>query len=88
MKIRDGFLLKEIADSFVVVPVGENLVDFSSMITLNETAAFAWSLLSKGINADQLMEEFLKEYDVDEETAREDILGFVSLLDREGLLEK
>ena len=33
MKINPGFVLKDIAGSFVVVPTGDNLVDFSAMIT-------------------------------------------------------
>ena len=46
MKIREGFILKEIAGSYVVVPVGDDLVDFSLMITINETGAFLWNCLS------------------------------------------
>lgn len=42
MKINDGFSLRKVADSYVIIPVGDNLVDFSAMITINETGAFLW----------------------------------------------
>ena len=48
MKIKEGFILKEIAGSYVVVPVGDDLVDFSLMITTNETGAFLFNLISEG----------------------------------------
>ena len=38
MKIKEGFILKEIAGSFVVVPVGEDVVDFSVLLFLNQRA--------------------------------------------------
>ena len=47
MKIQPGFTLKEVADSFVIVPTGSNIVDFSAMITINETGAFLWECLCR-----------------------------------------
>ena len=40
MKIKDGYMVREVAGSQIVVPVGERTVDFNGIITLNETAAF------------------------------------------------
>ena len=40
MKIKDGFILRTVADSCIVVPVGERSIDFSGVITLNEVGAF------------------------------------------------
>ena len=47
MKIKDGFILKEMAGSWVVVPVGENMVNFQMMMTLNESGAFLWNQLAE-----------------------------------------
>lgn len=80
MKVKDGFILKEVAGSFVIVPIGENLVDFSAMITTNETGAFLWEHLKDDTSADALVEELLKEYDVDEDTARADVAEFLQIL--------
>ena len=47
MQIKSGFMLKEVAGTNIVVPVGENTVDFNAMITLNESGAFLWQQLEK-----------------------------------------
>lgn len=40
MKIKNGFILRNVSDAYVVVAVGEAAKDFNGMITLNETGAF------------------------------------------------
>ena len=37
---KDGYLVREIADSYVVVPVGERVIDFKGIMTLNDTGLF------------------------------------------------
>ncbi|MBQ8526336.1 MAG: PqqD family protein [Clostridia bacterium] len=88
MKIADGFVLKTIADSYVVVPVGENLVDFSAMITINETGAFIWQQLEKNTDIDSVVEAMCSEFDIDPETARADCMEFVKILEDNKVVEK
>lgn len=80
MKIQPGFVLKEVADSFVIVPTGARIVDFSAMITINETGAFLWSKLAEDITEEELVEAVLGEYDIDRETATRDVADFVEVL--------
>lgn len=86
MKIKEGFLLRAIAGSNVVVPVGENAVDFNGMITLNDSAAFLWKELEGGGDVDSLTAALLREYDVDEETARACCADFLRKLEEAGCL--
>ncbi|OQB15144.1 MAG: hypothetical protein BWY15_00514 [Firmicutes bacterium ADurb.Bin193] len=87
MKIKDGFLLKEIEGDCVVIPVGENLVDFNSMIVLNKTGMFLWKELGEDKSEEQLIEAVVNEYeDVDEETARRDVEEFVKILREKDLV--
>lgn len=87
MKIKDGFELKEIADNYLAIPTQDNIVDFSSIIMLNETSAFLWLKLENDITEDELVSMLLEEYDVDKKTAREDICKFIGELKNAGLLE-
>ncbi len=87
MKIVDGFILKNIADTFVVVPLGTNTVSFRSIISLNESGAFLWSQLENEITEEQLLQAMLKEYDIDEATAKADIDAFIKKLTEAGLLK-
>ena len=86
MKIKEGFVLKQVADATIVVPAGEAALDFNGMITLNDTAAFLWRLLENGATQEELLSAMLKEYDVDEKTAKAGIARFVAKLGDEGLL--
>lgn len=88
MKIADGFILKKIADSYVVVPTGGNVVDFTAMITINETGAFIWELLKNDADMDYVVTEMCKQYDIDSETALSDATEFLQVLENNKVLEK
>ena len=88
MKIKEGFILKEIAGSNVVMPTGEALVDFNMMLTLNETGVFLWKLLERKANKDELLSAILTEYKIDEETAKADIDEFIDMLIAKKVIEE
>lgn len=87
MKIKQGFVLKSIADSHIVVPLGSQVVDFSSIIKLTDTGAFLWSKLSSDISSDELVSALTAEYDVDIATATRDVNAFITKLKDADLLE-
>ena len=87
MKIKEGFMLREVAGSYVVVPVGQASIDFNGMMNLNETGAFLFQKLLEGCTEDELVEAMTAEYEVDEALARSDIKIFVERISEEGLLE-
>ena len=80
MKIADGFVLKKVADSYVVVPVGSNVVDFTAMITINETGEFIWQQLLEDTDIDTVVDAMCAEYEVDRATAAADVAEFVNIL--------
>jgi len=85
MKIKENFMLRKVADCYVVVPVGAAVAEFNGMINLNEAGAFLWQLLENETTVDDVVCEMLKQYDVDAETAKADVEKFVAQL-REGSL--
>ncbi|WP_405341942.1 PqqD family protein [Ruminococcus sp.] len=87
MKIKNNFVLKKIAGSYVVVPVRTRAVDFSGIIKLTESGAFLWKLLEKGADREELIKKMLEEYVVDEATAAADIDRFVAKLREADLIE-
>lgn len=86
MQIKPGFMLKNVAGSHIVVPVGENSVNFNAMITLNESGAFLWEKLAEEQTEDQLVAALTAEYEVDEATARRDINKFIETIKGAGLI--
>lgn len=87
MKIKGDFVLRKIADSVVVVPVGATAVDFGSMLNLNETGAFLFELLQKGATKEELLDSMLNEYDVTSEKAEADIDKFINKLKDADILD-
>ncbi len=87
MKIKDGFVLKSIAGTNVVVPTGSNTVSFGSIISLNESGVFLWEQLLNDTTQDALISSLLKEYDIDKATAETDVKEFIEKLSKAGLLE-
>lgn len=85
MKIKEGYLLHQISGQTVVLPSGSEL-DLNLMITLNETGAFLWERLQSETDEDALVNALLGEYDVDAETARKCVAGFVEKLNANGFL--
>lgn len=88
MKIKDGFMLRNIAGDYFVVPVGQATEYFNGMITLNKVSAFMWEHLSKGTTQDEILSAVLEKYDVSEERARCDIDAFISKVREAGILEE
>ena len=86
MKLKEGFMLKEVAGSYIVIPVGQ--VDFTAMITVNETGAFLWEQLMDDSSLEELCANMVQEYAIDESTARRDIEAFLNILSDNGLLEE
>lgn len=87
MKIREGFLLRNVAGNNVVVPIGQATLDFNGMMSLNETGAFIFSKMLDGTTKEQLIEDLISEYEVEREIAQKDVDDFSKKVEGEGLLE-
>ena len=74
MKLKKGFELQEVCGEFIIVPAGIENVDFSKIISLNETAADIWKGVAEmnEFSIDDMVSILMEQYDVDEQTARED----------------
>ena len=88
MKIKNGFLLRQVADNHIVVPVGSQAVDFRCVITLNEVGSFLWKLLEQDCTTADLVEALLNEYDVTADVATADVERFVAALYEKNLLDE
>ena len=86
MRSKEGFIKTEIADKTVVIPVGDKTVDFSGIISLNETGAFLWDLLLSDVTRDTLTAALLNEYEIGKDTAEKDIDAFLQALREKDVL--
>ena len=85
MKIKSGFILREIAGEHVLMFLDASLKN--KVITLNETGAFLFNLISEGKDEKELIEALLSEYEIDEASATNDVKKFIEALSSMGALE-
>lgn len=86
MRIKDGFILREVAEQWVVIPLGGRVVEFNGIMSLSESGAILWKQMEIDVSEEDLVRVLLKEYSVDEEIAKSDILEFVTALKEKGLI--
>jgi hypothetical protein len=87
VKIADGYILRCIANTWVVIPVGAKLVEFNGIINLTESGAFLWKKLEAGASSEQLASALVEVYEVDESTALADVEAFLQQLHEKQLLQ-
>ena len=87
MKIKNGFMLREIVGQWIVVPLGSRAVEFNCVLTLSQSGALLWNTISEGADEEGLVKAILSVYDIDETTARADVKEFISQMESNGLLE-
>ena len=88
MKIRDGFVLREVAGTFVIISTGSENLDFKGVITVNEVGALIWKGVEAGKSKDEIVEKILSEYDVLKEVASADMDEFLEQLISKNIIEK
>jgi hypothetical protein len=88
MKIKKGFVLEEVADSYLACATGKLAKSFSGFVRLNATGAFLWRELTSGDKTvEDLAAALVGEYEVDEATAMRDASIFVENLRAADILD-
>ena len=81
MKIRQGFILRDVGGKTFVVATGELSKEFSGLITLNETGKFIWQCLEKGMSSEEIVSSILTSYeDADKAVVEADVDRFMKKL--------
>ena len=87
MKIKSGFAVKQIAGTWIVLPLAEKTIDFKGMLTLNDSGCMLWKLLVDGCTRNDLAEALVNEYDVTMAEAMDDVDEFLQTLVLVGCLD-
>ena len=89
MKTKKGFNLRTVCGENIIVAEGLDNIDFSRIINLNESAAFLWkNIQEKDFDVESLTSLLTAEYDVDEQTAHQDVVKLIDEWDKAGLIDK
>ena len=87
MKRKDNFVMQNVAGEYLLVPLGEKVMDMNAVITLNSTSAHIWSLLDRDRTIDELTAAVVERFDVDQARAHTDIEKFLKKIAELGLLQ-
>jgi len=77
---NSDFLLRDVAGTQVIVPVGDAVTAFPGMITVNATGAYLWQLLEKEQTVETLTDALLERYEVARQQAVTDVEAFLEKL--------
>lgn len=88
MKIKENFVLRNAADTWVVLPLGEATVDLNGMLTLNDSGVVLWRSLEAGCDKEALVKALTDEYDVSDDIASADVDEFLQVLRKAGCIEE
>lgn len=80
MRTNKMYILREIAEETMLIPTGEAAQRLNGYINLTETGAFIWKQVDVSENLKEIAEKMMEEYEVDEETAMRDVVGFITQL--------
>lgn len=87
MRIKEGFVLHEIAGQAVVTPTGKASETFHGMVKLNATAADIWRFLEEGLSDGEIVTRMTEKYGVDEDTAAADLREILDKMEKAGFTE-
>ena len=90
MKLKNGFVLREVCGEKVIVGEGIETINFGKMISLNDTAAMLWKKAAElGEFTDgQLADALTGEYEVSREQALKDVEKLTANWKEVGLVEE
>ena len=86
MRIKEGFVLREVAGQVMVIATGEASKDFNGMIKLNCTGKDIWEGLQAGLGEADIANTLQEKYQIDMEQAKEDTSAFLAKMEEMGFL--
>lgn len=89
MKVKNGFNLREVCGENIIVAEGDENIDFSNIISMNESSAYLWQEVQKldNFTIDTLTQLLCEQYEIDEETAKKDVTTLATQWAVAGIIE-
>lgn len=84
---KTNFIHRKVADMDVLISIGENVVNFNGYIELNSSAAILWDFIQEPHEIGDMVDIVMEKFDVEYETAVEDVKNFLSDLYEHQMIE-
>lgn len=86
MKTNENYVLREIDEESILIPIGEASEHLNGMIHLTPTAAFIWKEVDNSNSLEEIIQKLMEKYEVTEEIAKRDVYGFLTELYRRNMV--
>ncbi len=88
MKLKYEFVINQVADQMVAVPVGDGLENFSGFVKMNDIGAEIFEILKEDVTLEEIVTKMLEKHpEATKEEALETVKEFTDRLIAEGLAE-
>lgn len=90
MKLTSGYMIREIAGNFVIVPISQTMVDYKKMLHTNESGAFIFDSIQKGMSYEELLDAMVIKYQASEDELailRNDLDEFLEEIVKNNLID-
>lgn len=74
---KSTFVHRRVADSNVLISVGQNIANFNGYIELNTSADFLWEQMKEPCTEEELVSSLEVEFNLSHEQAKEDVHDFL-----------
>ena len=88
MKLCGEFIVRQVMDNIVAIPVGQTALQLNGMILLNDVSTIIWDCLEKGADLESIVKAVTDAFDVSVDEAQADISEFCDKLRKLQLLEE
>lgn len=88
MKIKDGFILKDVAGSKIVIATGSAKLDFNGVITFNDVGAEVFTMLDGTKSVEEIVSHIATEYGVNEDIVKADVYKLIDKMKKHNLIEE
>ena len=88
MKLHGEFILRQVMDDVLAIPVGQTALNMNGMILLNDVSKVIWNCLKEETSVDAIVNAVTDAFEVSAEEAELDIQEFLNKMRNAGLLEE
>lgn len=87
MKAKLGFVLRKIANEYMLMPIDQKIGEYRGAVLLNRLSAFVWEQLQEKKSREELLSAVLEQFEVEKAEAASDLDALLEQLKQLELIE-
>ena len=87
MKKSTGYVMRKVADEYVLIPYGAKTKEINEVVTLSDTAAFIYEKLSEVNSVEELIWQVSSAYQVEKALVENDVREVLKFMEKMGIVE-